>query len=57
MPVAPVVINVIFVNGVLIHKEAELAADPAVLTTEPGTVTLIVPVAGDTVAQPANGIL
>jgi hypothetical protein len=41
MPVAPVVVCVIFVNAVLIHKVGVLEAAPAVLFG----VTVIVPVA------------
>ena len=53
MPVAPVVVWVIFVNAVLIHKVDALDAAPAVLFG----VTLIVPVAFTVPQPPVNGIV
>ena len=53
MPVAPVVVCVIFVNAVLIHKVGALDAAPAVLFG----VTLIVPVAFTVPQPPVNGML
>ena len=53
IPVAPVVVWVIFVNAVLIHT---VGAEEAVLTAFFG-VTLIVPVAFNVSQPPVNGIL
>ena len=53
IPVAPVVVCVIFVNAVLIHKVGALDATPAVLFG----VTLIVPVAFTVPQPPVNGML
>ena len=53
MPVAPVVVCVIFVKAVLIHKVGVLEATPAVLAA----VTVIVPVAFTEPQPPVNGIL
>ena len=53
MPVAPVVVCVIFVNAVLIHKVGVLDAAPAVLAE----VTVIVPVAFTVPQPPVNGML
>ena len=53
IPVAPVVVCVIFVNAVLIHKVGVLDAAPAVLSG----VTVIVPVAFTIPQPPVNGML
>ena len=53
IPVAPVVVCVIFVNAVLIHKTGVLDAAPAVLSG----VTVIVPVAFTIPQPPVNGML
>ena len=53
IPVAPVVVCVIFVNAVLIHKVGVLDAAPAVLSG----VTVIVPVALTRPQPPINGML
>ena len=53
MPVAPVVVCVIFVNAVLIDKVGVLDATPAVLAG----VTVIVPVAFTVPQPPVNGML
>ena len=53
MPVAPVVVWVIAVNGVLIHKVGEDEAAPAVLFG----VTIIVPVALILPQPPVNRML
>ena len=53
IPVAPVVVCVIFVNAVLIHKIGVLDAVPAVLSG----VTVIVPVAFTELQPPVNGML
>ena len=52
MPVAPVVVWVIFVKGVLIHKAGVLDAALAVFAA----VTIIVPVAFTAPQPPVNGI-
>ena len=53
MPVAPVVVCVILVNGVLIHRVGVDDAAPAVLAA----VTVIVPVAFTVPHPPVNGML
>ena len=53
MPVAPVVVWVIFVNAVLIHNVGVADATPAVLLA----VTVIVPVAFTVPQPPVNGIV
>ena len=53
IPVAPVVVLVILVSGVLIHKVGVEEAVPAVLAA----VTVIVPVAFIVPQPPAKGIL
>ena len=53
MPVAPVVVCVIFVNAVLIHKVGEDDAAPAVLFG----LTVMVPVAFTLPQPPVNGML
>jgi hypothetical protein len=53
MPVAPVVLCVIFVNAVLIHNVGVLDAAPTVLFE----VTVIVPVAFTVPQPPVNGML
>ena len=53
MPVAPVVVNVIAVNAVLIHK---VGFEDAAVTVLPG-VTVIVPVAFTLPQPPVNGML
>ena len=53
IPVAPVVVCVIFVKAVLIHKVGVLEATLAVLAG----VTVIVPVAFTVPQPPVNGIL
>ena len=52
IPVAPVVVRVIGVKAVLIHNVGFAETVPAVLAS----VTIIVPVAGDTTQPPVNGI-
>ena len=53
IPVATVVVWVIFVNAVLIHKVGVLDAAPTVLSG----VTVIVPVAFTVPQPPVNGML
>ena len=53
MPVAPVVVWVIFVKSELIHKVGVLDANPTVLFG----VTVIVPVAFTAPQPPVNGML
>ena len=53
IPVAPVVVLVIFVNAVLIHKVGVLDAVPGVFAA----VTVIVPVALTEPHPPASGML
>ena len=53
IPVAPVVVWVIFVKAVLIHKDGVEEAPPAVFTT----VTLIVPVAFTLPHPPVKGMV
>ena len=53
MPVAPVVVWVIFVNAVLIHNVGVADATPAVLLA----VTVMVPVAFTVPQPPVNGIV
>lgn len=53
IPVAPVVLCVIFVKAVLIHKMGVLDAVPAILAF----VTVIVPVAFTLPHPPVNGML
>ena len=53
IPVAPVMVCVIFVKAVLIHKVGVLDAVPAVFAA----VTVIVPVALTVPHPPVNGIL
>ncbi len=53
MPVAPVVVCVMFVNAVLIHNVGDELAVPAVLSG----VTVIVPVAFTLPQPPVKGIL
>ena len=53
IPIAPVVVCVIFVKAVLIHKVGVDEAAPAVLAA----VTVIVPVAFTLPQPPVNGIL
>ncbi len=53
IPVAPVVVCVIFVRGVLMHSVGVEDAAPAVLSG----VTSIVPVANTVPQPPVNGIL
>ena len=53
IPVAPVVVCVIFVSAELIHKVGVVEAAPAVLSG----VTVIVPVAFTATQPPVNGIL
>ena len=53
MPVAPVVVWVMFVSAVLIHRVGLELAAPAVLSG----VTVIVPVAFTLPQPPVNGIL
>ena len=53
MPVAPVVVWVIFVNAVLIHSVGVLDAAPTVLSG----LTVIVPVAFTVLQPPVNGML
>ena len=53
MPVAPVVVWVMFVNAVLIHKVGVLDAAPAVFAG----VTVMVPVAFTEPQPPVNGML
>ena len=53
IPVAPVVLWVIFVNAVLIHRVGVLEADETVLAG----VTVIVPVALTTLHPPVKGIV
>ena len=53
MPVAPVVVCVMFVNAVLIHNVGDELAAPAVLSG----VTVIVPVAFTLPQPPVKGIL
>ena len=53
MPVAPVVVWVMFVNAVLMHNVGLELATPAVLAG----VTIIVPVAFTLPQPPVNGIL
>ena len=53
MPVAPVVVWVMFVNAVLIHNVGLELATPAVLAG----VTMIVPVAFTLPQPPVNGML
>ena len=53
IPVAPVVVCVIFVNAVLIHSVGVLEAAPAVLSG----LTVIVPVAFTVPQPPVNGML
>ena len=53
IPVAPVVVWVIFVNAVLIHSVGALEAIPTVLAA----VTVIVPVAFTLPHPPVNGML
>ncbi len=53
MPVAPVVVLVIFVKAVLTHKVGVLEAVPAVLTAD----TVIVPVALTEPQPPVKGML
>ena len=53
MPVAPVVVCVMFVNAVLIHNVGDELAAPAVLAG----VTMIVPVAFTLPHPPLNGML
>ncbi len=53
MPVAPVVVCVMFVNAVLIHNVGDELATPAVLAG----VTMIVPVAFILPHPPVNGML
>ena len=53
MPVAPVVVCVMFVNAVLIHKVGLVLAAPAVLDG----VTMMVPVAFTLPHPPVNGML
>ena len=52
MPVAPVVVRVILVKGVLVHKVGVLDAAPAVLM-----LTVIVPVAFTLPQPPVKGML
>lgn len=53
IPVAPVVVLVIFVKAVLTHKVGVLEAVPAVLTAD----TVILPVAFTEPQPPVNGML
>ena len=53
IPVAPVVLIVMFVNAVLIHKVGEEDGAPAVLAA----VTIIVPVAFTLPQPPVKGML
>jgi len=53
IPVAPVVLWVIFVNAVPMHKVGVVEAAPAVLAA----VTIIVPVAFTLPQPPVNGII
>ena len=53
IPVAPVVVRVMFVSGVLIHRLGDDEATPAVLFG----VTIIVPVAFTVPQPPVNGML
>ncbi len=53
MPVAPVVVCVMFVNAVLIHNVGDELAAPAVLAG----VTIMVPVAFTLPHPPLNGML
>ena len=53
MPVAPVVVCVMFVNAVLIHNVGDELAAPAVLAG----VTIMVPVAFTLPHPPVNGML
>ncbi len=53
MPVAPVVVCVMFVNAVLIHNVGDELAAPAVLSG----VMVIVPVAFTLPQPPVNGML
>ncbi len=53
MPVAPVVVCVMFVNAVLIHNVGDELAAPAVLAG----VTMMVPVAFTLPQPPVNGML
>ena len=53
MPLAPVVVCVMFVNAVLIHKVGLELATPAVLAG----VTMMVPVAFTLPQPPVNGML
>jgi hypothetical protein len=52
IPVAPVVVRIILVSGVLIHRVGLLEGDPAVLI-----LTVMVPVALTEPQPPVNGML
>jgi hypothetical protein len=52
IPVAPVVVRMIFVNGVLIHRVGLLVGTPAVLM-----LTVMLPVAFTAPHPPVNGML